>query len=479
MSELHHDVRQRTDIPRADTPQNLYGELDESVDKIGITPAHYKIFTLVALGSLFNAVEEYNVGYAAPHIVKQWNVSQFSIGLLSAVTFIAMAVGSLISGVVGDRMGRRLIFMVNLAVFTFGALLAAVAPSYEVLLLARILVGIGLGGEISLGYTVVSEMVPTRQRGPMTSALNFVASGIGVFAASGLAALMLGPLLPALGGEEMAWRWFFGVMFLPALLILFYRRYLPETPRYLLRRGEVDATNRVLSILASGRLRASKTLTITRYLSVPDGTRPSVEVGTSAGLSALFHRSIVRSTVVGWMLTLLIFGGFVVLNIFMPTVLVARGFDIGTSLALSTIINIGGLCGGLAGMVASGRVPRRIMFTVAPLLAVVLMVCFAVTSNSIITVVTAAGVTAAFQASSATLWAYLPELFPTRLRALGTGSCATVGLLAAGVLPLLAGALLDTFGTVGVYVLIGGLCLAVPGVAMLGRETFGRALDES
>src|SRR5690625_5819118 len=103
--------------------------------------------------------------------------------------------------------------MINIALFTFGALLAAFSPDYSWLFVARIVIGLGLGGEMSLGFTVLSELMPTKRRARMTAALSFAAGGVGMFAAAGLATLMLGPLANLLGGEEVAWRWFFGFMF--------------------------------------------------------------------------------------------------------------------------------------------------------------------------------------------------------------------------------------------------------------------------
>jgi putative MFS transporter len=95
------------------------------------------------------------VGYASPLLVAQWGLSSTEIGLLSTATFGAMAVGSIVTGAAGDIYGRKRVFIVMLAIYSFGSLLAAFAPDYQSLILARILIGLGLGGEISLGFTVV------------------------------------------------------------------------------------------------------------------------------------------------------------------------------------------------------------------------------------------------------------------------------------------------------------------------------------
>jgi putative MFS transporter len=222
------------------------------------------ILVLVAFGALFDAIEQYNVGLAAPLIAAQWELSNAEVGLLTTLTFAGMAIGSLIAGVTGDRYGRRITYMYNLALYTVGALLAASAPDLGWLLVARFVVGIGLGGELNTGLTLVAELMPTKYRGAAVATVNIAAGGLGIFASSALAALMLGPMEAVLGGPETAWRWLLGILALPAVLVFVYRWFLPESPRYLLVEGRVKEANEVLTRLggcpgsASGSPRSSR-----------------------------------------------------------------------------------------------------------------------------------------------------------------------------------------------------------------------------
>ncbi len=115
------------------------------------------------------------------------------MGLLTTLTFGGMAVGSLIAGVAGDRYGRKVTYMYNLGLYTVGAIIAAAAPNYEVLLLGRLIVGIGLGGELNTGLTLVSELMPTKVRGAAVATVNVAAGGLGIFASSALARSCLAP----------------------------------------------------------------------------------------------------------------------------------------------------------------------------------------------------------------------------------------------------------------------------------------------
>ncbi len=155
-----------------------YRELADALDRIPFRRAHVLILVLVASGALFDAIEQYNVGLAAPLIAKQWSLSNSQVGLLTTLTFAGMALGSLIAGVTGDRYGRRITYMYNLALYTLGALLAAFAPNFEVLLVARLVVGIGLGGELNTGLTLVAELMPTKFRGAAVATVNVAAGGL-------------------------------------------------------------------------------------------------------------------------------------------------------------------------------------------------------------------------------------------------------------------------------------------------------------
>ncbi|MDT7677905.1 MAG: hypothetical protein QOD82_5807, partial [Pseudonocardiales bacterium] len=159
-------------------------ELAVALDHIPFRRAHVLILVLVAFGALFDAIEQYNVGLAAPLIATQWSLSNAQVGLLTTLTFGGMAIGSLVAGITGDRYGRRVTYMYNLALYTLGALLAAFAPGLGWLLVARFIVGIGLGGELNTGLTLVAELMPTKFRGAAVATVNVAAGGLGIFASS-------------------------------------------------------------------------------------------------------------------------------------------------------------------------------------------------------------------------------------------------------------------------------------------------------
>ncbi|GAA1325428.1 MFS transporter [Pseudonocardia xinjiangensis] len=447
-------------------------ELASALDRIPFRRAHVLILVLVAVGTLVNAIEEYDVGLAAPLIASQWSLSNAQVGLLTTVTFAGMAIGSLIAGVTGDRYGRRITMMYTLALYTVGALAAAFSPNFVWLLVARFVVGIGLGGELSTGITLVAELMPTKFRGAAVATVNVAGGGLGIFASSALGALMLGPLQETLGGPTVAWRWLLGVLAVPALLVLAYRWFLPESPRFLLVDGQVDEANKVLTRLAANRLRPLPGMPTTRYIDAVEGARlPRQRVR----LKEVFQGRLARNTVVIWVVAAMTFGAQVTVTVFMPTVLVSRGLDVSTSLVYTMIINVGGLVGAVLASIFGYWFKRRVVLGYGSAVAVVVAIVFA---TSPMVLVFGGLLQLMFILLNTTTFIWATELYPTRIRAFGTGAMVTVLLLSASLVPLLAGVIVDAAGTVGLFVLVGAMYVIMAVAVGFGPETQGRSLEE-
>lgn len=127
-----------------------------------------------------------------------------------------------------DRIGRRTLLGANLMIFAVGSLLCAFAPSYEILVAARFLVGLGLGGEIATAVIMLAEFFSAKHRGTAVGLINVAAAGLG-----NMLAPLFGVIVFSVFTGDDRWRWLFGILVIPALAVVVYRRALPETPRYL------------------------------------------------------------------------------------------------------------------------------------------------------------------------------------------------------------------------------------------------------
>ncbi len=209
---------------------------------------------------------------------------------------------------------------------------------------------------------MMSEMVATRYRGTIVSVLNIGSGGVGNFISYGLFFLLLGPLAVGLGGDDLVWRWTFVFLALPALLVVLYRRKLPESPRFLLSQGRVEEANRSLNILVSDSLTASPDPTA--YLTEADV--PTNQVRSSP--KAVFERVVLPRTVTIGIISWMAFGAQVTLNFLMPTLLVERGYSITESLLYTMIMNFGSLLGACAAAVLAKRVGRKVVICTAGIL---------------------------------------------------------------------------------------------------------------
>ncbi|MGG3803542.1 MFS transporter [Metabacillus fastidiosus] len=213
--------------------------------------------------------------------------------------------------------------------------------------------------------------------------------------------------------SRISWRWLFGLLVLPAVLIVFYRRYIPETPRYLLSKGKIDEANRVLSILASGRLK-HKNLVVTPYLTKDDQTELKRE---KVKLGEIFKGKLGRRTVAVGIAEWMTVGAQIALRVLMPTILVEQGYSIAKSLTFAMVMNFGDL-GALAASVFGYYVRRRVVLTVGSIFACGAGLAFGLFSNSVVLILVLGAIFQFFVLLlNTTIWQYAPELYPTRVLA--------------------------------------------------------------
>jgi MFS family permease len=451
--------------------------LTGTLDRIGFTRAHGMVLALVLAGMFFDALEQNATGAIGEGLKASFGVGTGALALLNTYTTIGGLVGRVLTGYIADRRGRRYAISLNLLLYTLGGLISAVAPNIHVLEASRFLVGIGLGGEFTIGLTMLCEVVATKYRGTVAASLNIGSGGVGNFVAFGLFLLVLGPLNGALGGTSMSWRWLFVFLATPAVLIVFFRRYLPESPRFLLAQGRVHEANRVLTILASGRLRTRPAPEeVTPYLTEAD--IPST-VGRRVPLRELTTTHSLRRTAAVGIASWMSFGAQITLLVLLPSILLAKGYSLTTSLAFTMVMNFGSLLGACASAFLASRAPRKTVVITAAALGCVTAVAFALFAQGT-ALILIIGATFQFFALllNTTLAAWSPELYPTHVRALGTSIVNGIGNVSGAVMPLIAVALFSAAGVAGVYLMLAAMYVLLAASALFAPETFRRSLEE-
>lgn len=445
-------------------------QLESALERIGVTPAHRTMVLLVLLGVMFDVFEQNAVGLIGPILREDWKLGAGDIGFLNTITFAAAAIGRLGSGLLADRFGRRLMLNANLLQFTLGATICALAPNYAVLAAGRFLVGLGLGGEIVTAVTLLSEFCSSRFRGTAVGLINVGGGGLGN---------MLAPLV-AIGTFSVftgpdRWRSLFAVLVLPAFLVMFFRRFVPETPRYLVSRGRIDEANAVLSRLQAGSF-AHKAAPMTAWIT--SGAVP-FEGGFTRTIREVFGGPLLRRTLCVGTASWMTFGAQLTVLTLMPTILVAQGHSITKSYLYTIVLQSGSLLGALAAALLASRVPRKKVLTAASICAVLSGLAFGFMAST-------PGLILLFGAlfqffvllCNTSIWIFAPEQYPTRVRAFGTSFILALGTMAGAWTPLLAGRLFDTAGIGGMFSLMAAMYFVFAIVIQFVPETFGRSMEE-
>jgi putative MFS transporter len=431
------------------------------LDRLPFSAFHRRIILLIGTGMFLDACDIYMAPGVLGALVKAgWSDLATNATFLSA-TFIGMLLGTLSSGVLGDRFGRRFSYQFNLLLFGGASLAAAFAPNMTVLIALRFLMGIGLGGEIVIGYSTLSEFMPRAVRGRAVAILSAITNSAVV--ATGFGGLWI---IPSFG-----WQYMFGIVGIAALFVWVLRKNMPESPRWLESRGrtvEADA------LLRSIETEVAKSATI-----------PPVEPGAAGIIDAgrfseLFGpdliRSIILATIIGVVGSISLYGFLS----WVPTFLVKQGLSLNSSLAMTALMGLGAPLGGVLAALLADRVSRIKLLISLTLLEAVLGVAYVYTQTQAELVAVGFGVTlSAYALVAAGFGLYLPELFPTRLRLRGVSVANCVGRLSGAGIQFVIVALFTSFGVAAVAAfLVSPLLIQAIALAVLGRETKGRALED-
>lgn len=444
-------------------------ELEGALNAIGTTATHKKIVFLILIGCLFDSFEQNTVGITAPMLRAQWGLTGADIGFLNTITFGAAATGRLASGVISDKYGRRVMLGINLLLFTIGSLLCAAAPSFGLLCVGRAIVGFGLGGEISTAVTILAEISSAKFRGTAVGLVNVGAGGLGNFLAPAFG-LLIFTLFPGDNG----WRWLFLSLALPSLLIVFYRRYIPETPRYLLSQNRTADANKVLSILASGRLNP-KNLAVTPYLSEGGAPLAAADIDWTGIFKAPYASRTIPVTIA----ILMSYGAQLSVLTLLPMMMVAQGYTLSASLLYTMIIQFGSFLGTVAASALGYRFPRKTILTAGAICACLASLCFGFLGANIYLLLFFGALFQFFVlVLNTTIWIYAPELYPTKSRAFGVAFILASGTAAGAIMPLISGRVLDGYGLPGVFTMIAVMYGIFAACIQFGPETYGKSMED-
>ena len=429
------------------------------LDRIPLNRFHWRLLVLSGIGWSFDAMDVLMLSFLLAPIRGDFKLDVTQIGLVPSATFLGMFIGAAASGRLADRYGRRGVFTATLVVFSIGSALSAIAPSFETLLAARVIAGLGLGGELPVASTLVSELSPRAQRGRMIVLLeSFWAYGT-----------ILAGIVAITVVATYGWRWGFAVGALPALYVAYLRRALPESPRYLAEKGrapEADAIVRRVERAGGGAL-----------LTLAPAVAPT-RSGESR-FTALFAPRYRRRTAMLWIVWFGVVLTYYGIFLWIPSILATRGLSEVRSnefFFLSTLAQVPGYFSAAWLVDRVGRRPTLVAYLLGTAVSAFLFGNAGTGGDAFVW----AALLSFFNLGAwGVLYTITPELYPTGVRATGAGVAAAVGRVGGIIGPYLTPILVAQVTVGGTFALFMAILVVTAGsVAVLGEETRGRSLEE-
>jgi MFS transporter, PHS family, inorganic phosphate transporter len=238
------------------------------LDDAPVSRFHLKAAVTAGMGFFTDSYDLNVIGTVILLVKPQFHLSAGQVAALTSSTLLAVAVGAFLFGRLGDLLGRRRVYGLEAVLMIIGALASAFAPNFIGLLIARIVLGIGIGGDYPASGVIMTEYANRRNRGRLVG-LTFLFYVFGQVAAYVVALVVVG-----LGASpDLAWRFILGLGAIPSLLVLWNRRHMPESPRWTMAvAGDAEKAARDLSVF-SGRAvtaaaadRAPATVTLRKAL---------------------------------------------------------------------------------------------------------------------------------------------------------------------------------------------------------------------
>ncbi len=433
------------------------------LDRLPVSPLHRRVFWLVASGMFFDGFDIYVAAFVLGALLKSGFSSLGQAALFVSLTFLGTMIGSIVTGFLGDKYGRRFTYQANLLIFGLAAIGAVFAPSMGILIALRFIMGIGLGAENVVGYATMTEFAPAKTRGRWLALTSF-------FVVSGLpATALLGSyIVPHFG-----WRWMFLIGGIGALIVWYLRKQLPESPRWLESVGRDKEAETIVEEFE--RSAASTGATVTPVTLVPSATPAAKFTFGSLFEPGLLPRTI-TALVILFTINALLYG-FIT---WIPTFFVKEGMSIAHSFQFALLMSFGAPIGALIGAYTADSWGRKPSIIIASVLSIIFSAIYPFVHSAVLLPLVGFLLTVPVYVLVALIFGvYVPELFPTEIRLRASGATNMVGRSAAVIVPPLVVVLFTRSGVGGVLAfMIALLVIQIAVVAVFGIEPKARGLEE-
>ncbi|MED0968228.1 MFS transporter [Bacillus paramycoides] len=388
-----------------------------------------KLLGIAGLGWLFDAMDVGMLSFVIVALQKDWGLSTQEMGWIGSINSIGMAVGALVFGILSDKIGRKSVFIITLLLFSIGSGLTALTTTLAMFLVLRFLIGMGLGGELPVASTLVSESVEAHERGKIVVLLESFWAGGWL-----IAALISYFVIPKYG-----WEVAMVLSAVPALYALYLRWNLPDSPQF----EKVEK-------------------------------RPSVIENIKSVWSGEYR----KATIMLWILWFCVVFSYYGMFLWLPSVMVLKGFSLIKSFQYVLIMTLAQLPGYFTAAWFIERLGRKFVLVTYLIGTACSAYVFGIADS--LTALIVAGMLLSFFNLGAwgALYAYTPEQYPTVIRGTGAGMAAAFGRIGGILGPLLVGYLVASQASLSLIFTIfcGSILIGALAVVILGQETKQREL---
>ena len=436
-------------------------DLVSRVQRLPIGKFHYTLLWVIGLGWMFDAMDTGLISFILTKMAAEWQMTPTEKGWVVSIGFVGMAIGAVFSGGLADRWGRRTVFAVTLVIYSIATALCAFAPNLTWLLVFRFIVGLGLGGQLPVAVTLVSEYIPAHVRGRFIVLLESF-WGLGWL----VAALISYFVIPNYG-----WHIAFLIGGLPAIYVFIILKKVPESIPYLINRGRIEEAHALVQ-----KLERQCGVEVIQTIEVK-----AVSTQKNVSFQQLWSGGFARRSLMLWLIWFGIVYSYYGIFTWLPSLLVNKGYTIVQSFEYVLVMILAQLPGYVVAAWLVEKLGRKM--TLAGFIGMCAVSAYFFGQADSVQMIMVWGCLMSFFNLGAwgVLYTYTPEQYPANIRAFGSGWASAIGRMGGIFAPLVVTHMMNSAnGFSNVFLMFTAVLMTVATVILvLGEETKGKTLEDS
>ena len=392
------------------------------VDRAKFTSFHMKIVLWCLFIVLFDGYDLAINGVVLPLLMKEWGMSAVQAGMLASTALAGMMFGAMSFGMLADKIGRKKVILICVSLFSLFTFLGGFASNPTEFGMLRFVAGLGIGGVLPNLVALTSEYAPQRLRSTLVTTMF---SG---YAMGGIMAALCGSWFTA----DYGWQIMFYIAVIPLLFVPLFWKFLPESLIYLVKVNKQDQARYFLQkVEPASQVSADTQLVLS-----------STDQASTASVKALFSEKRTAGTLLFWLAFFMCLLMLYALGSWLPKLMMAAGYSLGSSLMFLLALNIGAVIGTISGGVLADRFDFKPVLISMLTVGILSLVGLGFNSPQpvIYLLVSLAG--ASSIGCSILLYSYVAQYYPVAVRSTGIGWASAVGRTGAIVGPIVIGLLL-------------------------------------